>query len=141
MQMPERVQLDEATRSETFGRFVLQPLEEGYGTTIGNAFRRVLLASIPGCAIAAIKIDGVLHEFQTITGVTEDMAEIILNLKEIRLKQIDKKTNKIAFDVRGAGDFTGANIQAATGYQPLPKPTRDGALRTRGCTQSWRDVP
>ena len=64
MQMPERVQLDEATRSQTFGRFVLQPLEEGYGTTIGNAFRRVLLASIPGCAIAAIKIDGVLHEMQ-----------------------------------------------------------------------------
>lgn len=136
MQMPERVQLDEATRSETFGRFVLQPLEEGYGTTIGNAFRRVLLASIPGCAIAAIKIDGVLHEFQTITGVTEDMAEIILNLKEIRLKQIDKKTNKIAFDVRGAGDFTGANIQAATDAFEVLNPEHRIATLSSGVTMS-----
>src|ERR1043165_295872 len=99
MQMPERVQIDDSSRSDTFGRFVLQPLEEGYGTTIGNAFRRVLLASIPGCAISAIKIDGVLHEFQTIEGISEDMAEIVLNLKEIRLKQVDKKTAKVNFTI------------------------------------------
>jgi DNA-directed RNA polymerase subunit alpha len=114
MQMPERVQIDDPTRSETFGRFVLQPLEEGYGTTIGNAFRRVLLASIPGCAISAIKIDGVLHEFQTIEGISEDMAEIVLNLKEIRLKQLDKKTNKVTLTVKGPADFTGRDIQNAT---------------------------
>lgn len=114
MQMPERVQLDESTRSDTFGRFVLQPLEEGYGATIGNAFRRVLLASIPGCAISGIRIDGVLHEFQTIEGVSEDMAEIVLNLKEVRLKQLDKKANRIAFTVTGPADFTGHDIQNAT---------------------------
>src|SRR5687768_17122811 len=111
MQMPERVQLDESTRSDTFGRFVLQPLEEGYGTTIGNAFRRVLLASIPGSAIAAIRIDGVLHEFQTVEGITEDMAEIVLNFKEIRLKQLDKKNNRITFTIEGPVDFTGRHIQ------------------------------
>jgi DNA-directed RNA polymerase subunit alpha len=114
MQMPERVQLDESTRSDTFGRFVLQPLEEGYGTTIGNAFRRVLLASIPGSAIAAIRIDGVLHEFQTVDGITEDMAEIVLNFKEIRLKQLDKKNNRITFTIEGPVDFTGRHIQEAT---------------------------
>ncbi|MBC8144187.1 MAG: DNA-directed RNA polymerase subunit alpha [bacterium] len=114
MQMPERVQLDEATRSETFGRFVLQPLEEGYGTTIGNSFRRVLLASIPGSAISAVRIDGVLHEFQTVEGITEDISEVVLNLKEIRLKQIDKKTSRIAFKVSGPVDFTGRHIAEAT---------------------------
>ena len=113
IQMPERVQLDESTRNESYGRFVLQPLEEGYGTTIGNAFRRVLLASIPGSAITAVKIEGVLHEFQTIPGVTEDMAEIVLNLKEIRLKQIDRKATKISFSVEGPGTVTGADIQKA----------------------------
>lgn len=114
MQMPERVQLDEATRSETFGRFVLQPLEEGYGTTIGNAFRRVLLASIPGSAISAVRIDGVLHEFQTVEGITEDISEVVLNLKEIRLKQVDKKTTRISFKVTGPVDFTGRHIAEAT---------------------------
>ena len=114
IQMPERVQLDEDTRTESFGRFVLQPLEEGYGTTIGNAFRRVLLASIPGSAITGVKIDGVLHEFQTIPGVTEDMAEIVLNLKEIRLKQVEKGDNTISFTVEGPGEVTGADIQKAT---------------------------
>lgn len=114
MQMPERVHLEESTRTDKYGRFILQPLEEGYGTTIGNAFRRVLLASIPGSAITAVKIEGVLHEFQTIPGVTEDMAEIVLNLKEIRLKQIDKKSSTINFSVKGPQPFTGEDIQKAS---------------------------
>ncbi len=79
-QMPEKVQLDEGSYSNTFGRFVLQPLEKGFGVTIGNAFRRVLLSSLPGNAFTAIRIEGVLHEFSTINGVVEDVSEIILNL-------------------------------------------------------------
>lgn len=134
MQMPERVQVDDSTRSETFGRFVLQPLEEGYGATIGNAFRRVLLASIPGCAIAAIRIDGVLHEFQTISGVSEDMAEIVLNLKEIRLKQLDKKAVKIAFSVTGPADFTGQDIQNATEDFEVLNPEHHIATLSEGVT-------
>ncbi len=134
MQMPERVQVDDSTRSETFGRFVLQPLEEGYGATIGNAFRRVLLASIPGCAISAVRIDGVLHEFQTIEGVSEDMAEIVLNLKEIRLKQLDKKATKISFTVTGSADFTGQDIQNATEDFEVLNPAHHVATLAEGVT-------
>jgi DNA-directed RNA polymerase subunit alpha len=134
MQMPERVQIEDSTRKDTFGRFVLQPLEEGYGTTIGNAFRRVLLASIPGCAISAVRIDGVLHEFQTITGVSEDMAEIVLNLKEIRLKQLDKKASKITFSVTGPADFTGRDIQAAAEGFELLNPEHHIARLADGVT-------
>lgn len=134
MQMPERVHLDEATRTDNYGRFVLQPLEEGYGTTIGNAFRRVLLASIPGSAISAVKIDGVLHEFQTIPGVTEDMAEIVLNLKEIRLKQIDKKSVSVSFSVSGPGMFTGADIQKATEDFEILNPEHHIATLSEGVT-------
>jgi DNA-directed RNA polymerase subunit alpha len=132
MQMPERVQLDEATRSETFGRFVLQPLEEGYGTTIGNAFRRVLLASIPGSAISAVRIDGVLHEFQTVEGITEDISEVVLNLKEIRLKQIDKKTNRITFKVTGPIDFTGRHIAEASDAFEILNPDHHIATLAEG---------
>ncbi len=134
MQMPERVQVDESTRSETFGRFVLQPLEEGYGATIGNAFRRVLLASIPGCAISAVRIDGVLHEFQTIEGISEDMAEIVLNLKEIRIKQLDKKATKISLTVTGPADWTGADIQNATQDFEILNPEHHIATLSEGVT-------
>jgi DNA-directed RNA polymerase subunit alpha len=134
MQMPERVQLEESTRSDTFGRFVLQPLEEGYGTTIGNAFRRVLLASIPGSAITAVRIDGVLHEFQTIEGVSEDMAEIVLNFKEISLKQIDKKSTKINLTVTGPVDFTGKHINDATNDFEILNPDHHIATLGEGIT-------
>jgi DNA-directed RNA polymerase subunit alpha len=134
MQMPERVQVEDSSRSTTFGRFVLQPLEEGYGTTIGNAFRRVLLASIPGCAISAVRIDGVLHEFQTIEGVSEDMSEIVLNLKEIRLRQVDKKATKISFTVTGPADFTGADIQKATNDFEVLNPEHHIATLSEGVT-------
>lgn len=134
MQMPERVQVDESSRNSTYGRFVLQPLEEGYGTTIGNAFRRVLLASIPGCAISAVRIDGVLHEFQTIEGVTEDMAEIVLNLKEVRLRQIDKKATRVGFTVTGPGDWTGKDIQNATNDFEILNPEHHIATLAEGVT-------
>ncbi|HPD34193.1 MAG TPA: DNA-directed RNA polymerase subunit alpha, partial [Candidatus Kapabacteria bacterium] len=113
MQMPERV-LIEQTSSDNHGRFILQPLEQGYGVTIGNAFRRVLLSSIPGSAITGVKFTNVLHEFQTIPGVTEDVAEIILNLKEVRFKLIDKKAQRIAFRLKGPGEWTARDIQEAT---------------------------
>lgn len=74
IQMPEKIQLDEASYTDTFGRFVLQPLEKGFAVTIGNVFRRVLLSSLSGVAISAIRIESVLHEFSTIPGVVEDVA-------------------------------------------------------------------
>lgn len=103
-------------QSDIFGKFIVEPLEKGYGTTMGNALRRVMLSSIAGAAITAIKIDGVLHEFSTIPGVKEDATELILNLKEVAIKVHpdggtlwEPKTLRI--DVKGAGDVTGADIQ------------------------------
>src|SRR5487761_2534065 len=83
---PKAVEFDEKELTPTYGRFFAEPLERGYGITIGNALRRVLLSSLPGYAITAVRIKGVLHEFSTIPGVKEDVTDIILNLKEVRLK-------------------------------------------------------
>lgn len=109
-QMPERVIVDEASTPH-HGIFILQPLEQGYGVTIGNSFRRVLLSSIPGAAIVAVGISGVLHEFQTIPGVVEDMCEIILNLKGVRLSLLDKRASRISFKLTGPHTFTAQDIQ------------------------------
>lgn len=114
MQMPEKVQLDETSYTNTFGRFIVQPLEKGFGVTIGNAFRRVLLSSLTGAAFTAVHIKGVLHEFSTIPGVVEDVAEIILNLKSVRMKLLNKKTGKVTIILKGPREFTAADIQKAS---------------------------
>jgi DNA-directed RNA polymerase subunit alpha len=85
-QRPKRLEVERETLTERFGRFYAQPFERGFGTTIGNSLRRVLLSSIEGAAITAVKIDGVLHEFSPIKGVVEDATDIILNLKQIPLR-------------------------------------------------------
>jgi len=117
-QMPDKVELDESTYSNTFGRFTLQPLEKGFGVTIGNAFRRVLLSSLPGAAFTAVKFDNlgkgegkILHEFSTVPGVIEDVSEIILNLKAVRMKLINKKLNKVNLTLKGTKEFTAGDIQ------------------------------
>lgn len=114
LQMPEKVELEESTYSTNFGRFIVQPLERGFGTTIGNALRRVLLSSLPGAAISTVKIEGVQHEFSTLPGVVEDIAEIILNLKEIRFKLINKKPDKIILDAKGPGEILASDLQNGT---------------------------
>lgn len=121
MQMPERVIIGDNS-TPNHGIFVLQPLEGGYGVTIGNAFRRVLLSSIPGAAIVAVRVSGVLHEFQTIQGVAEDMAEIILNLKGVRLKMLDKKGAQVAFRLKGPHVFTAKDIQTASDQVEVMNP-------------------
>ncbi len=112
MQMPERVIIEE-TSAESHGRFIMQPLEPGFGVTIGNTLRRILLSSIPGTAIIGLKISDVLHEFQTIPGVLEDTSEIILNLKEVRIKTSDKKLTKVNMQIKGPGSWTAKDIQDA----------------------------
>ncbi|MBM4161312.1 MAG: DNA-directed RNA polymerase subunit alpha [Ignavibacteria bacterium] len=114
VQMPEKIELDESTYAPTFGRFTVQPLEKGFGVTIGNSFRRVLLSSLPGTAITAIRVDGIQHEFSTIKGVTEDVADLVLNLKQVRLKPINKKLTKLTVSLKGPGEFTAADIQNAS---------------------------
>ena len=96
------------------GSFSLQPLERGYGTTIGNAMRRVLLTSIPGAAVTHVKIDGVQHEFSTIDGVKEDVADIIMNLKKVRFKLMDNAPDKVTLSIKGKKSFTAQDIQNAS---------------------------
>ena len=109
-QKPDKVLMLEA--DDRFGKFEFKPLEPGYGITIGNALRRILLSSLEGYAISSIRIDGVRHEFDTIPGVKEDVTNIILNLKQVRFKQItedhDEETGKLLVsgtEVLKAGDF------------------------------------
>ncbi|MFN3393137.1 MAG: DNA-directed RNA polymerase subunit alpha [Candidatus Thermochlorobacter sp.] len=110
MQMPERLELDESTFTNQYGRFIAQPLERGYGVTIGNMMRRVLLSSLPGTAITGIKIDGVLHEFSTIEGVKEDVPDIILNLKQVRFRSISKRNAMVSLTLKGPKDFVAGDI-------------------------------
>lgn len=110
--MPEGVQVEEA--SDEYGRFVIQPLERGFGVTIGNALRRVLLSSLHGTAITAIKIDGVQHEFSTIPGVTEDVSDIILNLKGVRFSANENAGELIHLHLTGPGNWTAQEIAEAT---------------------------
>ncbi len=114
LKMPDAVVLDEASYTNTFGRFFLQPLERGYGVTLGNSMRRVLLSSLPGAAITSVKFSGVLHEFTSIEGVVEDVTEIILNLKQVRLKLLAKKPEKITLSFSGEGSWTSEDIQKAS---------------------------
>ena len=112
--MPESIELDESSYTNTYGKFTVQPLERGFGVTIGNALRRVLLSSLPGAAITSIRLEGILHEFSTIPGVVEDVAEIILNLKQVRFKLISKRPDKVVLDLEGPKDFKAIDIQNGT---------------------------
>jgi DNA-directed RNA polymerase subunit alpha len=114
IQMPERVQLEESSRTATFGRFTVQPLEKGFGATIGNSMRRVLLSSLPGYAITAIRVEGVQHEFSSIPGVVEDVPDIVLSLKQVRLRLINKKSNRVLIPLKGPHEFIAKDIQDAS---------------------------
>ncbi len=110
--MPKRLELDQASATPTYGKFIAEPFERGYAMTIGNSLRRVLISSIDGAAVTSIKIDGVLHEFSTIDGVAEDTAQIVLNVKKLVLKYTGKQAKKIVIDVNKKGDVTARDIQA-----------------------------
>jgi len=113
-QIPEGVERDEATYSSTYGKFVVQPLERGFGVTLGNAFRRVLLSSLQGAAIVQVRFDGVLHEFSSVPGVVEDVSEIILNLKQVRLKLLNKRPDRVLLELKGSGEFKAGDLQKNT---------------------------
>lgn len=100
----------EISEENNYAKFVCEPLERGYGVTIGNSLRRILLSSLPGTAITSVKIDGVLHEFSTIPNVVEDVPEIIVNLKNVRLKSDDIQEKILRIDVKGEGEVTAADI-------------------------------
>jgi DNA-directed RNA polymerase subunit alpha len=110
-QRPKRLELERETLTDRFGRFYAQPFERGFGTTIGNALRRVLLSSIEGAAVTAVKIDGVLHEFSPIPGVVEDATDIILNLKQIPLKVHTDTTKTLYLRVEKGGEVRARDIE------------------------------
>ena len=105
-----RIERAEPTNDNTYGRFVIEPLEGGFGNTLGNALRRVLLSSLPGAAITNIQIDGVMHEFTTIPGVVEDVTELILNLKQLCFKMFTDQPKTVIVDVKGPMEFKSGDI-------------------------------
>jgi DNA-directed RNA polymerase subunit alpha len=116
---PEKVQI---TSKPSYGKFVCEPLERGFGITIGNAMRRVILSSLHGAAITSVKIDGVMHEFSVIPGALEDVSEIILNLKEVRLKVSDTETHIVRIETKGEKKVTAGDVTSDDGKCEILNP-------------------
>src|SRR5476649_563421 len=120
-QKPKRLAVENESLTEKFGKFSAQPFERGFGTTIGNALRRTLLSSIEGAAVTAVKIEGVLHEFQSITGVVEDATDIILNLKQVPFKLSSDAPKAIYLRADQPGVITSGMIEADGDVEVLDK--------------------
>ncbi|HXE42455.1 MAG TPA: DNA-directed RNA polymerase subunit alpha, partial [Candidatus Baltobacteraceae bacterium] len=110
-EMPKRLQKEESTATDTYAKFVADPFETGYGHTIGNSLRRVLLSSLEGAAITSIKVDGAMHEFTTIDGVVEDVTDIVLNLKKVKFKAHTRDEQILLLSANKEGAVTAADIQ------------------------------
>lgn len=111
LKTPKRLLADPDALVYNYGKFIAEPLSKGFGITIGNSLRRILLSALKGAAVTAVKIDDVLHEFSTVPGVVEDITQIVLNLKEIRFKLFDDGPVTLYLDAKGAGEVTAADIQ------------------------------
>lgn len=109
--MPKRLTKEESSATDTYAKFVAEPFETGYGHTIGNSLRRVLLSSLEGAAITSVKIDGAMHEFTTIDGVVEDVTDLVLNLKKVKFKAHNRDSQALMISVNKEGDITAADIQ------------------------------
>ena len=110
-EMPKRLTKEDSTATETYAKFIADPFETGYGHTIGNSLRRVLLSSLEGAAITSIKIDGAMHEFATVEGVVEDVTDIVLNLKKVLFKAHSRESQTLLLSVNKEGDVTAADIE------------------------------
>ena len=111
-EMPKRLEVEQGSLTPNYGKFIAEPFERGYGTTIGNALRRVLISSIDGAAVTSIKIDGMLHEFSAVQGVVEDGAQIVMNVKKLVLRYHGKGPKKIYIDIKKQGPVKAGDIQA-----------------------------
>jgi len=118
-EMPKTLVKDESTATDTYAKFVAEPFEAGYGHTVGNSLRRVLLSSLEGAAITAVKIAGAQHEFATLPGVVEDVTDIVLNLKKVKFKADDHEPKKLSLTVNKEGEVTAGDIQVVQGYDVL----------------------
>lgn len=127
-----KIQCVEMNDAKTYGRFVVEPLERGYGITLGNALRRVLLSSLPGAAVTSVKIDGVLHEFSTMPGVYEDTTDLILNLKGLCVKLYTEEEKTITLEADGEGEITGADFKCSSDVEILNPDHHIATLDTNG---------
>ena len=118
-----KIEIAEISEDKSYGKFVVEPLERGYGLTLGNSLRRIMLSSLPGAAVSQVKIDGVLHEFSSIPGVKEDVTEIIMNIKSLAIKNnsIDEEPKSAYIDFQGEGVVTAADIQCDSDIEILNK--------------------
>ncbi len=114
-----KIECAEITENDVYGKFIIEPLERGYGITLGNSLRRILLSSLPGVAVTSIKIDGVLHEFSTVPGVVEDVTEIILNIKGLAAKLYSDGQKIVYIDAEGEGPITGKDIKCDSDVEIL----------------------
>ena len=128
---PKMLEVDRETLTPTYGRFSCEPLERGFGTTLGNGLRRVLLSSLQGAALCAVKIEGALHEFQTLPDVVEDVTDIVLNLKDVLIKVYDPKPRTLRIDKDGEGEVTAGDIVRSEGVEIL-NPSHHIATVSRG---------
>ena len=131
---PKRLEVDEKTMTSTYGKFYAEPFERGFGQTIGNSLRRILLSSLMGTSIVAVRIKGILHEFSTITGVAEDVTDIVLNLKEVRLRLNDGESQTLKIDAKGPGVvaakdiITGPSVEILNPGQKIATLSQDAKL-------------
>ncbi len=128
---PKKLEVDANSLTETYGKFTCEPLERGYGITLGNSLRRVLLSSLQGSAITTVRIDGALHEFTTVPNVVEDVTDIILNVKNLLIRMDDATPRTLVIDKQGEGAVTAADIQAPTGVTVL-RPDQHVATLSKG---------
>jgi DNA-directed RNA polymerase subunit alpha len=118
-QLPDTIHFDEETLTDTYGKLIAEPLERGFGITLGNALRRVLLSSIEGAAVTAVKIPGALHEFSTIKGVKEDVVDVILNIKQLRFKLYSNEKKIVGIKGKGPKRLTGEDIHGDASFEVL----------------------
>jgi DNA-directed RNA polymerase subunit alpha len=118
---PEKLEVDKSKHTDTYGKFICQPLERGFASTIGNSLRRILLSSIQGAAITSVKIEGALHEFTSMKDIMEDVSEIILNLKQVRLKLNSVDSQKVIIEKKGPGIVTAGDISGSSAVEVMNK--------------------
>lgn len=132
LKMPRRLMADPDALTYNYGKFIAEPLSRGFGTTLGNALRRILLSALTGAAITAIKVEGVLHEFTTVPGVVEDVTQMVLNLKEIRFRLLDEGPVTLLLDIKGVGEITAADIQPNSRVEIMNPDQHIATLDTNG---------
>lgn len=139
-EMPKRVTRDDQVSNETYGKFYAEPFEDGYGRTMGNSLRRVLLSSLEGTAVSSVKIKGAPHEFCSLEGVVEDVTDIVLNIKQLLLKSYSRETQTVKIKVEGPGEVTAGDIQTGGALEVLNPDFRICTLEEGGVFEAEFEV-